>query len=285
MRSGTARAEDPDDADDGLDRSTGTVLDASSRSTGRGRVHTRHEGLVGPRRARASAGSSVPRVREAGPHPVAYVVPASDSLVPASGFAIPASVVPASAGARIAVIDGPPKQADDRLPRRAGSVADWERFLAVARVSRSAVELLGAVLRRPVRAEAVGNRVVELGAASQDARRFVRVVEHRLLDSRPPHRALARCATALVGARLPGCVRAAARRGDPLSELLDSANAFWTPETLGVEQLPADAAGWTGRQPVVRLTRRLFLLGTPVADVVEDIPFPDPAAVRGPPVS
>jgi hypothetical protein len=180
------------------------------------------------------------------------------------------------------------RQAGGRLPRRGGSVADWERFVALARLSRSAAELLAAVLHRPVRAVPVANRVFEIQAGGRpDAgRRVVRVVQHRLLDSRPPHRALARCATALVGTRLPDCVRPAARRGsDPLSELLDQASAFWTPETLEVEQLSADDAGWTGHAPVVRLTRRLFLLGTPVADVVEDIPFPEPPAVRGPPGS
>jgi hypothetical protein len=160
-------------------------------------------------------------------------------------------------------------------------VAEWDRFVVLARESRSAGELLAAVLHRPVRAEPVGNRVFEI-QANRD-RRVVRVVQHRLVDSRAPGRALALCATALVGARLPDCIRPAARRGsEPLSELLDRAGAFWTPETLEVEQLPKDA-GRPGGGPVVRLTRRLFLLGTPVADVVEDITFPEPPAVRGPP--
>jgi hypothetical protein len=232
--------------------SSGTVPDgdmlpgtgAGAASVGRGRRRLVCEGVGGPRRARAS------------------VVPAAAVTVrPAGG----------------------------RLPHRGGSVADWERFVALARLSRSAAELLAAVLHRPVRAVPVGNRVFEVQAdgRAEAGRRVVRVVQHRLLDSRPPHRALALCATALVGTRLPGCVRPAARRGsDPLSELLDQASAFWTPETLEVEQLSADAAqdaGWTGPAPVVRLTRRLFLLGTPVADVVEDIPFPEPPAGRGPP--
>ncbi len=213
-------------------------------SVSRGRRQVVCEGLAGPRRGRAS------------------VVPV-------------AAVTLRSAGGV--------------LPQRGCSVADWDRFVALARLSRSAAELLAAVLHRPVRAEPVGNRVVEIHAGGDPDRdrRLVRVLQHRLLDSRPPHRALALSATALVGARLPDCVRPAARRGsDPLSELLDRASAFWTPETLEVEQLSADAArdaGWAGDAPVVRLTRRLFLLGTPVADVIEDIPFPAPAAVRGPP--
>lgn len=165
------------------------------------------------------------------------------------------------------------------LPRR-NSAADWERFITLAPVSRSAAELLTVVLHRPIRAEPVDNRVFEVGRT----RRLVRVVQHRLVDSRAPHQALGLSATALVGARLPDCIRPAARKGsDPLCELLDRAGAFWTSETLGLEQLPGEAAGWSGRSPVVRLTRRLFVLGTPVADVVEDIPFPEPPAVRGPP--
>jgi hypothetical protein len=181
------------------------------------------------------------------------------------------------------------RSAGSVLPQRGDSVADWDRFVALARLSRSAAELLAALLHRPVRAEPVGNRVFEIQAGGHpDAgRHVVRVVQHRLFDSRAPHGALALCATALVGARLPDCIRPAARRGsDPLSELLDRASAFWTPETVEVEELSADAAqdaGWTGNTPVVRLTRRLFLLGTPVADVVEDIPFPGSAAERGPP--
>ena len=158
------------------------------------------------------------------------------------------------------------------LPRRS-AVADWDRFVALVPLSRSAAELLTAVLHRPVRAEPIGNRVVET-----PGRYAVRVLQHRLVDSRAPERALALCATALDGARLPRCIQPAARRGsEPLSELLDRAGAFWTAETLDVEQLPG-TAGWSGGAPVLRVTRRLFLLGNPVADVVEDIPF-----VRGPP--
>ena len=165
------------------------------------------------------------------------------------------------------------------LPRRSWA-ADWDRFVALARLSRSAAELLTVALHRPVYAEPVDNRVFEVSRIRQP----VRVVQHRLVDSRAPYRTLALSATALIGARLPDCIRPAARKGsDPLCELLDRAGAFWTSETLGVEQLSPDAAGLSGRCPVVRLTRRLFLLGTPVADVVEDILFPEAPAVRGPP--
>lgn len=190
----------------------------------------------------------------------------------------------------------------------------WDRFVAVAASSRSAQELLTAELRRPVAACPISNRVVcpetplpslQLAAGELP----VRVLGQLLVDTRPPHRVLGLCTTVLVAARLPASVRGPARRGEnTLGALLEAAGACWTAETREVEQIHSSAAlydaalydagrdgadrsdaGRGGDVPAVRLTRLLYLLGTPVAAVVEDVALPEPAsgglAGRSPPAA
>jgi len=162
----------------------------------------------------------------------------------------------------------------------------WHRFMSVAASSRSAQELLTVELDRPVTARAISNHVLtadqplpplQLAAGELP----VRILEHLLLDSRPPHRPLAVSSAMLVAARLPSTVRGRARRGeDTLAILLEQAGLHWTAETRRVEQLTAATAAYRTELPddvpTIRITRHVYLLGTPVALVIEDIPLPEP---------
>lgn len=178
------------------------------------------------------------------------------------------------------------------LARRSPHADPWHRFLALARQSRSAGELLIAVLHRPVYGWRVTDHLLtpskpltalQLTVGEQEAAAPVRIVEHRLIDSQPPHRAVAFCSTAMVPGRLPPPLRAAARDSDDaLAAVLQRAGAYWTAETLQLEQLHTGDASWgPGRDPgtpMIRLTRVLYLIGAPVALVVEEIPLPAPPA-------
>ena len=161
----------------------------------------------------------------------------------------------------------------------------WRQFLAVAGWSRSAQELLAATLQRPVTSRLTQNFVFEPVASLvplqlEPGEHPVRVLEHLLLDSRPPHSPLGLSSAVIVAARIPTSVRGPMRRGEAtLASLLDLTGDRWTAETRKVEQLrAADAFYETGRAadvPVVRLSRLLYLVGTPVAIVVEEIPLPE----------
>jgi hypothetical protein len=145
--------------------------------------------------------------------------------------------------------------------------AGRQRFRELAVLTRSAQELLTVTLQRPVTVRPVGNQVVALPGVPS-----VRIVEHELYDG--PRRVGFTAAT-VAGARLPEAVRCAARRGEStLAELLDRAGDYWAAELLRIEPVPA--------APAVRLTRRLTLLTTPVALVVDEILLPDPTVHIGP---
>jgi hypothetical protein len=183
------------------------------------------------------------------------------------------------------------------LPHRVpvGPHARRRRFRELAVRTRSAQELLAATLQRPITACPAGNWVLALADPLPmfPGEHLVRIVEHVLLDGSRP----AGVTSATVAARrLPDSVRAAARRGEStLAELLERAGDFWAAEVLRVEQLRAADArreiDCAGDIPVVRVTRRLTLLTTPVALVVDEVPMPDltvhiglgPGGTRSPP--
>jgi hypothetical protein len=180
-------------------------------------------------------------------------------------------------------------RASAALPHRgAAGPGDDSRFLALAGCSRSAQELLTATLRRPVVVRPVGNTVITAEPAAPASgppagTHAVRVLTHLLIDSRPPRPAVGLSTAAVLAVRLPASLRADVRRGlDTLDALLDRAGAYWTAETFGMELV-------SGPMPVVRLRRRLYLLGTPVAVVAEEIAPTGVAPVvaehgrRGPP--
>lgn len=184
------------------------------------------------------------------------------------------------------------------LPRRAPAPGqDWGRFLTLAESSRSAAELLAAVLHRPVSTRLVRNEVLTVRKPLHplqlaDGEHPVRVLEHELVDPRRPHPPLGLTSALLVATRLPTEVRGPARRGqDTLTTLLDHAGTFWSAQTEHIEQLTAAHASYaTGRAadvPVVRLTRLLHLLTGPVAVVIDELPQPllPPAAAHTPPTT
>jgi hypothetical protein len=158
------------------------------------------------------------------------------------------------------------------LPCR-GSRDPRRRLVAVATCSRSAQEMLGAALHRSVPARVVRNEVVrvdgpvrplQLAAGPQS----LRLLEHVLVDSRPPHRPVGLSSAIIVEDRLSGLIAGGARRGEaPLDLLLERAGDYWTAETRAVEKVPSG----DGDVSAVRLKRLLYLLGTPLAAVVEEI--------------
>jgi len=98
----------------------------------------------------------------------------------------------------------------------------------------------------------------------------LRLLEHLLLDTRCPYRPVGSSSAIVVDDRLPGPVADGARRGEaPLDALLERDGGYWAAETRAVEKVGH------GDLPTVRLTRLLYLLGTPVAAVVEEIRLPE----------
>jgi hypothetical protein len=147
----------------------------------------------------------------------------------------------------------------------------WDRFLAVALCSRSAQEMLAAVLHRPVLAHPFRNTVLRVDGPVTPlqlaaGRHSLRVLDHLLIDSRPPYRPLGLCSAVVVDERLPPSIAGGVRRGDaPLDALLERAGAYWTADTRDVHTLlPPE---------LVHFTRLLYALCTPVAAVAEEIPL------------
>lgn len=177
------------------------------------------------------------------------------------------------------------------LPRRTSTSAGcWTWFATLARQSRSTPELLGSVLGRrvivhPLRHHEFTPRA-PLAALRLLGDNDVALDEHLLIDASPPHLALGLSSALIVPGRLPANVRAALYQERTLDQLLEAAAAFWTSETLEAEELTAEAASFPANQspdtPMLRLTRRVSLIGTPVAVVVDEIPQPHlPAAACG----
>lgn len=186
------------------------------------------------------------------------------------------------------------------LPRRLGAAAEdtWAWFAALATQSRSASEL-GSVLGRRIIVHPLRHheftpkvpleRLQMLGAVEP-----VALEEHLLIDGDPPHLALGLSSALVVPGRLPPDVRwGAEHRDHPVGQLLDASGSFWTADLLQVEELTAAAASFpSDRSPdtrMLRLTRRLSLIGTPVAVVLDEIPEPrqpvSPARDEGAPLA
>lgn len=172
------------------------------------------------------------------------------------------------------------------LPRRAGaeSVDSWAWFVAVARQSTSAVELLRSALSRRVIVHSVRHHDFLPDVPLERLRMLgdveaVALDEHLLIDGEPPHPTLGLSSALVVPGRLPASVRPAFDRHEhTIAELLDAAGSFWTAEALEVEQLAVGGASFPSeRSPdtrMLRLTRRLSVIGTPVAIVLDEIPEP-----------
>jgi hypothetical protein len=154
----------------------------------------------------------------------------------------------------------------------------------LARQSRSAPELLASVLGRRVIIHPLRQYKLTPTAAPMAALRLIEGLdgvvldEHLLVDARPPHLTLGLSYALVVPSRLPANVRSVLHGERTLGQLLDAVAAFWTSETLDAEELTADAASFPAARPpdtpMLRLTRRLSLIGTPVAIVVDEIPQP-----------
>lgn len=182
------------------------------------------------------------------------------------------------------------------LPNRSStgtgtSTSGWTRFSVLARQSRSAPELLGSVLGHRVIVHPL--RHYELVPTAPmpalwlpDHLDGVLLDEHLLIDASPPHLTLGLSYALVVPGRLPANVRSALHGERTVDQLLDAVAAFWTSETLDAEELTAEAASFpTDRSPdtpMLRLTRRLSLIGTPVAIVVDELPQPPDPATAGP---
>lgn len=161
--------------------------------------------------------------------------------------------------------------------------AGWVWFTMLARRSRSAPELLASVLGHRVIVHPLRHHRLTPTAAMAalwlpDGPDGVVLDEHLLIDARPPHLSLGLSYALVVPGRLPADVRSALHGGRTLDQLLEAASAFWSSEILDVEELTVDAASFPVAAPpdtrMLRLTRRLSLMGTPVAIVVDEIPQP-----------
>lgn len=161
-------------------------------------------------------------------------------------------------------------------------IGRWSWFVALARQSRSTPELLGSVLGRRIIVHPLRRHQVTPQAPLATLRLSggdpVALDEHLLVDTDPPHLALGLSSAVIVLGRLPAEVRSALHEDRVLAQLLDATAAFWTSETLDVEELTAAAASFpTDRAPdtpMLRLTRRLSLIGSPIAVVIDEIPQP-----------
>lgn len=191
--------------------------------------------------------------------------------------------------ARTPSASGPPvtRTAGPRstLRRRQDDRAGWARFVALAEQSRALPELLAAVAGRPLTSRLVTNRVLLVAGPRPPllprvGEHPLRLIEHVIVDPANPAAApIGICSAHLVTARLPAEIRGPARRGeDTLSALLDRAGSYWTADTLRVETLaPATAhrgLGLAPHLPALRLTRALYVLGAPLALVVDEARAP-----------
>jgi hypothetical protein len=186
------------------------------------------------------------------------------------------------------------------LPHRdgPGGVDPWRWFVALARQSKSGSELLESVLRRPLmihplrhrdRVPVVAPPALRSGEAEAEADTEVDAValdEYLLLGADFPHPTLGLSSALVLPARLPRAVgQALERRTESVDRLLEISGSFWTSETLELTELTVDGASFPAeRAPdtrMLRLTRRLSLIGTPVAVIVEEIPLP-PLPAGGP---
>lgn len=175
------------------------------------------------------------------------------------------------------------------LPRRFGAATEdtWARYVALARQSRTASELLGSLLGRRIIVYLLRHHEftprIPLERLRMRDPEPVAGEEHLLIDGAPPHRTLGVTSALVVPGRLPAGVRwTPEHRAYPLCQLLDASGAFWTSETLEMEELTVGAASFPADNPpdtrMLRLTRRLSLIGTPVAIVLDEIPQPQPPA-------
>lgn len=165
-----------------------------------------------------------------------------------------------------------------------GASSAW--FTMLARHSRSAPELLASALGRHVIAHPLRHHRLTPTAPMAALRLLndmegvdgVVLDEHLLIDARPPHLSLGLSYALIVPGRLPAGVRSALHGERTLDQLLDAAAASWTSETLDAEELTAGVASFSAAAPpdtpTLRLTRRLSLIDTPVAIVVDEIPQP-----------
>lgn len=165
-----------------------------------------------------------------------------------------------------------------------GAGSAW--FTMLARQSRSAPELLASALGRravvhPLRHHKLTPTAPMAALRLPDGPDSVEGVvldEHLLVDARPPHPSLGLSYALIVPGRLPAGVRSALHGERTIDQLLEAAAAPWTSETLDSEELTAGAASFSAAAPpdtpMLRLTRRLSVVGTPVAIVLDEIPEP-----------
>lgn len=165
-----------------------------------------------------------------------------------------------------------------RLLRCAGAelVAPGPGSWAVTRQSTSAVELLRSALRRRVIVRSPRHHDFLAGVPLEQPRMLgdveaVALDEHLLIDGEPPHSTPGLSLAPVVPGRLPVSVRPAFdRHGQTIAELHDAAGSLRTAEALEVEQLAAsDPSLPSERLPdtrMLRLTRRLSVIGTPVPE-------------------
>lgn len=177
------------------------------------------------------------------------------------------------------------------LPRRTSTAGGcWTWFATLARQSRSTPELLGSALGRRIIVHPLRHHEftpwAPLAALRLLGDQDVALDEHLLIDASPPHLALGLSSALIVPGRLPANVRTALHHERTLDQLLEATAAFWTSETLHAEELTAEAASFPTNRPadtpMLRLSRRLSVIGTPVAVVVDEILQPHlPAAACG----
>jgi hypothetical protein len=188
---------------------------------------------------------------------------------------------------------------DDPVPGRAvppghaGRVPDipaerWVEFVALARTTRSADQLLRAALGRAVLAEPVEDYAVASPAAAGGTP--VWVLQHRLRDphSPPP---LAWCVSMVFWQHLPVPLRVAVRSGEAtLTQVLHRGAEDWASHPVSTGQRRASDAAWlhwdprSGQDaPLLQVSRLVTVRGTPVAVVHEEITHPATHPSRGGP--